>query len=89
MKRFFLTVVLLGCLASLGACMWMGPEDKEFFGKGWVNPKELDRAPAPKMPVRPGAGDASAVLAPASAPSDAAGTATAPNNEDWATPPPY
>lgn len=65
--------------------MWMGPEDKEFFGKGWVNPKELDRAPAPNMPVRPGANEASAVLAPSSGTS----ASSAPNAGDWATPAPY
>ena len=65
--------------------MWMGPEDKEFFGKGWVNPKELDRGPAPKMPVRAGADDGSAALVPAST-----GSATAaPNNGEWSTPAPY
>ena len=32
----------------LGACT-MTPEDRAFYGRGWINPDELDReAPPPK-----------------------------------------
>jgi hypothetical protein len=30
----------------LGGCM-MTPEDKAFYGRGWINPDELDQEPAP------------------------------------------
>ena len=46
---------MIVCLLSFGACVFMGADDKEFFGKGWVNPKELDSTPAPRVPMRPSA----------------------------------
>ena len=51
MKQAITTCLLIGCLFSLGACMWMGPDDKEFFGKGWVKPTELDGTPPRQVPV--------------------------------------
>lgn len=82
MKRVLLTVILLGSLLSLGACMFMGEEDKEFYGKGWVNPKELDKTPAPHMPLRPAADD------PANASTLPAERSTQ-SSRDWSTPVPF
>ena len=82
MKRVLLTVILLGSLLSLGACMFMGEEDREFYGKGWISPKELDRTPTPHMPVRPAADDA------ANANTLPTERATS-NSSDWSTPAPF
>jgi len=39
-------VLLLGApVVLLGGCMT--PEDKAFYGRGWLNPSELDREPPP------------------------------------------
>lgn len=33
--------------------MLMNAEDRDFYGKGWINPKELDDAPPLKLPAHP------------------------------------
>ena len=48
--RFYLTL-LLACTAAvplslLGGCT-MTPEDKAFYGRGWINPDELDQDQSP------------------------------------------
>ena len=78
MKRALFILLLIGCSLSLGACMFMGADDKEFFGKGWVNPKELDTAPPPKMPMRPAADGTPAPTGP-----------SARSDGDWSTPAPF
>jgi len=43
-----LAMGLLGLIAPmflLGGCMT--PEDKAFYGRGWINPSELDEEPPP------------------------------------------
>lgn len=48
-RRFHLRAALLGLCAAplfLGACT-MTPEDRAFYGRGWLNPDELDREPTP------------------------------------------
>ena len=86
MKRALLTLLLIGCLLSLGACMFMGPDDKEFFGKGWVNPKELDGTPSPHMPVRPSADQE---LAPIGEEAPAPVRHPSSSSDDWSTPSPH
>ena len=84
MKRALLILLLIGCSLSLGACMFMGADDKEFFGKGWVNPKELDTAPSPRVPVHPTAEGTPAPVGPS-----ARNDAPAPSSDtDWSTPAP-
>ena len=47
MKTCFLFLaVTLTCLSFTG-CAFMNDEDREFYGKGWVHPSELDDV-APK-----------------------------------------
>ena len=82
MKRVLLPLSMIACLLSLGACMFMGTEDKEFFGKGWVNPKELDTTPPPKMPMRPLADGTPEPVGP-SARSEASAKH---DDADWSTP---
>jgi hypothetical protein len=41
-------LLLLAAAPLLGGC-YMTPEDKAFYGRGWINPDELDRdAPPPR-----------------------------------------
>ncbi len=79
MKRLLLALLLIGCLCSLGACMFMGSDDREFYGKGWLNPKELDRAPAVPMAIRPAANDAPV----------GGVVPSATDSGEWSTPPPF
>lgn len=53
MKRTMLRLMLaiFGVLAFNG-CALMSTEDRDFYGKGWLNPKELDDQPL-KMPAHP------------------------------------
>ena len=76
MKRALTTCLLIGCLFSLGACMWMGADDKEFFGKGWVKPTELDGNPP--RPVHP-----------VDDPLPGAPEPAARSNPEWSTPEPF
>ena len=43
--RTALAAVMLAPFYFLGGCMT--PEDKAFYGRGWVNPSELDQEKAP------------------------------------------
>ena len=42
---------LLLLLAAGGGCAWT-QEERDFYGRGWLNPRELDR-PAPYRGPRP------------------------------------
>ena len=45
---FGLAALIFGPVLLLGGCM-MTPEDKAFYGRGWINPDELDQeAPPPR-----------------------------------------
>ena len=63
--RFFLIVVPLATL--LCGCSEMTPEDREFFGRGWIHPGELDKERPTKMPSHP---ETTGSLGPAAASSD-------------------
>ena len=43
MKRFLLLCSLMTVLAWLGGCVFMNDEDRDFYGRGWVKPAELDQ----------------------------------------------
>ena len=40
-----LAMAMLGAAFFLGGCMT--PEDRAFYGRGWINPSELDQEPPP------------------------------------------
>jgi hypothetical protein len=48
------SVALLCVLTAIGVglsgCVFMSDEDRDFYGKGWVNPKELDQQPHHTVP---------------------------------------
>jgi len=44
--RALLAAALLTPVIFLSGCM-MTPEDKAFYGRGWINPDELDQDEAP------------------------------------------
>jgi hypothetical protein len=35
--------LLAAGMICLGGCAFMSDEDRDFYGKGWVNPRELDQ----------------------------------------------
>ena len=43
--RVLLAAVLLAPVSFLAGCMT--PEDKAFYGRGWINPSELDQEQDP------------------------------------------
>ena len=45
MKTIFLSLLLIVVGLVGGGCAFMDPEDRDFYGKGWVKPTELDREP--------------------------------------------
>jgi hypothetical protein len=47
MGRTALAVAVLVPVFLLGGCMT--PEDKAFYGRGWINPSELDQEPPPRQ----------------------------------------
>ena len=54
MRRLSLpsTVVLaLLLISSAGGCAW-SQDERDFYGRGWLNPRDLDR-PAPYKGTRP------------------------------------
>ena len=54
MKTRDLILVAALTAASFSGCVFMNDEDKDFYGKGWVHPSELDDT-APRRPtVKPG-----------------------------------
>ena len=44
--RALLVAALVAPVIFLSGCM-MTPEDKAFYGRGWINPDELDQDEAP------------------------------------------
>lgn len=59
MPRFFLPILAMLASAILvlavGGCAWT-QDERDFYGRGWLNPRELDR-PAPYRGPRPVAGE--------------------------------
>ena len=78
-----LSCLLATVIIGLGGCAFMSDEDRDFYGKGWVNPKELDQQPMhhaipnPEAPIDD------------SAPTATATTGTHPNtgDDEWTAPP--
>lgn len=44
-------LALAGAL-GLSGCALLSADERDFYGKGWINPKELDDQ-GPKMPAHP------------------------------------
>ena len=42
MKTYLLILVAILASLSFTGCVFMNDEDKEFYGKGWIHPSELD-----------------------------------------------
>jgi hypothetical protein len=76
MRLLVRLILLTAGMVSLASCAFMSDEDRDFYGKGWVNPRELDQPmqhhaiPNPEAPA-----DASA---PATTHSD---------SDEWTAPP--
>ena len=84
--RSFLKLLLLACaILSLAGCAFMSDEDRDFYGKGWIHPTELDgpmshhAIPNPENPSSPAVGN------PTGPPDPRDPTAT---GDAWATPAP-
>ena len=74
MKRFLSLVLLGAVLSTFNGCA-MSDEDKDFYGRGWIRPTDLDN-PYPHHsgtePVKPAAATTSTSTAPLSTTSDPA-----------------
>ncbi len=52
MKTTLLLMLTVLCALAFSGCAMLSADDRDFYGKGWINPKELDDT-APKMPAHP------------------------------------
>ena len=43
LRRPLLLLCLVMVLATLGGCAFMSDEDRDFYGRGWVKPTDLDQ----------------------------------------------
>jgi hypothetical protein len=68
-------------LVFVSGCAFMSDEDRDFYGKGWINPKELDQQPMHHAIPNPEAPDDSA------APAATAGTHSNSDSDEWTAPP--
>lgn len=88
MKRAASFFFLLLCLGLLTSCM--SPDDHDFFLKGWINPRDLDKAPTGTPALRPLPSDtqpgASAPVVTSSAPSSNLSNTQA-AQDGWVPPP--
>ena len=71
-----LSVVLAGL--SLTGCAFMNDEDRDFYGKGWVHPTELDEV-TPRH-------DPTAAMAAADRPASASGAQAQTSSPEWIVP---
>ena len=53
MKTRYLILVAALTASSFSGCVFMNDEDKDFYGKGWVHPSELDDVAPRRPPVKP------------------------------------
>ena len=45
MKKTFLCLLLAAAILAAGGCAFMSDEDRDFYGKGWIKPSDLDKTP--------------------------------------------
>ena len=43
MKKVVLSLVLAATVFASGGCAFMSDEDRDFYGKGWIKPSDLDK----------------------------------------------
>ena len=53
MKRAVLLLWVGPTLLAICGCTEMSPEDREFYGRGWIHPGELDKERPTQMPSHP------------------------------------
>ncbi len=53
MKRVLLCLLVLPVLGAVCGCSEMSPDDREFYGRGWVHPSDLDKERETRMPAHP------------------------------------
>ncbi len=53
MKNTRIFLLVLQLLVLLGGCSEMSQEDRDFYGRGWIHPGELDQERPTKMPAHP------------------------------------
>ena len=74
-------------MIGLGGCAFMSDEDRDFYGKGWVNPRDLDRQPM-HHPIPNPEAPADASQAPtATAATTPSGTHPSSESDEWTAPP--
>ena len=66
MQRPVLFLCLTVMLLTLGGCAFMSDEDRDFYGRGWVKPSELDQ-PVPHHSTGAATGTASSAPLPTTA----------------------
>ncbi len=65
MKTVFLSLLIAATVLTGSGCIFMSDEDRDFYGKGWVRPADLDR-PAPRHTIPdPSRPQQTAAVAPA------------------------
>lgn len=42
MKKALLLMLLVVSALGCGGCAMLSADDRDFYGRGWINPKELD-----------------------------------------------
>lgn len=82
MKTVLLSLLLVVCA---GGCAFMSPEDRDFYGKGWVKPTDLD-TPMEHTKVADPSRPQSATYPTTS--NAGAHAATTPNDPEWLVPEP-
>ena len=80
MKTVLLSVLLM---TLAGGCAFMSPEDRDFYGKGWIKPSELD-APMKHHTVDDPSRPQSTTYPTTS--NAGAHAATTPNDPEWLVP---
>lgn len=52
MKPTLRLALITLCALAFSGCALLASDDRDFYGKGWLNPKELDDT-GPKLPAHP------------------------------------
>ena len=82
MKTVLLSLLLV---TSAGGCAFMSPEDRDFYGKGWIKPTDLD-TPMEHTKVQDPSRPQSATYPTTS--NAGAHAAIIPNDPEWLVPEP-
>jgi len=83
MKRLLLLALFGALLSTFNGCALMSDEDKDFYGRGWVNPKELDQ----QYPHHAGTSTAATATAPTGTSAEPLSTTSDPTHDSaWDVP---